>query len=341
MMFIRRMIVLFFFCSGSMLLSGQDIHFSQFMTSPLMLNPATTGFFNGTYRLALNGKNQWQAVTKPYQTMSLGFDMSPIQRRYHRDAFGAGILINADIAGDSKFSTTAPSLSLSYIRSLNRRGSQMLSVGLMAGWVFRSINYSALHFDNQFNGSYYDPDLANNEDFSLRNYNYFDLGTGIHWHYQISRESSAYAGLGVFHLLKPKQSFMDDNSIRLDVKWSGYAGAQFSVSQTVDLLPQFLFLKQGPYREVLIGARAKYMKNRYSPMEYASLNVGIFYRNKDAMVFMTGFDYKGFEFGLSYDMNVSALKPASYYKGGLEFSLIYMYSKFKHKRRREIPCPIF
>jgi type IX secretion system PorP/SprF family membrane protein len=336
-----RLILTVLLTSLSSLLCGQDIHYSQFMTSPLNLNPATTGFFNGTYRLTLNGKNQWQSVSKPYQTLSLGFDMSPIQRRYHRDAFGMGVLINTDIAGDSKFSTTSPSLAFSYIRALNRKSSQMLSVGLLAGWVFRSINYSSLYFDNQYNGSYYDPNLGNNEDFRLTNYSYFDLGVGAHWHYQMSRERNVYAGLGAFHLLKPKQSFMGENGIRLDMKWSAYAGGQFDITQAVDLLPQILFLKQGVYREVMIGALAKYIKNRYSHIEYTSLNVGLFYRNKDAMVFTTGFDYKGFSFGLSYDMNVSTLKPASYYKGGLEFSLTYTYSKFKHKRRKEIPCPIF
>ncbi len=332
------MVILLLF---SYLLNGQDIHYSQFMSSPLNLNPACAGFFNGNYRLSLNGKNQWQAVTRPYQTLSLGFDMSPIQRRYHRDAFGMGLLINADIAGDSKFSTTSPSLMFSYIRSLNRRSSHMLSVGLMAGWVFRTIQYDNLYFDNQYNGSYYDPTLGSQEDFLLRNYNYFDLGTGLHWHYQLSREKNVYAGLSAMHLLKPKQSFMGDGAIRLDMKWTGYAGAVIDFSQSVDLMPQLLFLKQGVYREVLLGVMAKYIRNRYSPAEFTALSAGIFYRNRDAMVFMTGFDYKGFTFGLSYDMNVSKLKPASYYRGGLEFSLTYTYSKFKHKRRKEIPCPIF
>ena len=338
---LKRSLIAIIMILGGDLLFAQDIHYSQYMASPMNLNPATTGFFNGTYRLALNGKSQWQSVTKPYQTISLGFDMSPIQRRYHRDAFGIGILLNADVAGDSKFSTTTPALSVSYIRSLNRRGTQMLGVGIQAGWTFRSINYSALTFDNQYNGSYYDPNLGNNEDFRLANYNYFDLGLGAHWHYQMTRERSIYAGLGAFHLLMPKQSFMGDNAIKLDMKWNAYLGGQFDVHQDFDVLPQLLVMKQGPYTEVLPGVILKYIRNRYSPVEYTAVNVGIYYRSKDALAWLAGFDYKGFTFGLSYDMNVSTLKPASYYKGGLEFSLIYTYSKYKHKRRKEIPCPIF
>jgi type IX secretion system PorP/SprF family membrane protein len=331
------------FMSESYLLSAQDQHFSQFMSSPLNLNPATTGFFYGTLRLALNGKSQWQSVTRPYQTMSFALDMSPFKRRYHRDAFGLGLLVNADVAGDSKFSTTSPALSFSYITSLSRQSNHLLSIGIQTAWIFRSINYNALYFDNQYNGSYYDPDQGNNEEFGLKNYRYFDLGAGIHYFFQMSHEKSLYAGLSVFHLGGPSLSFMGDDDIRLDKKWSIYTGGQFNVSSNIDLLPQFLFVTQGPYREVLMGCQAKYMQNRYSQWDYISMIAGIYYRNKDAMIFMAGFDYKQLIFGLSYDMNVSKLRPASYYRGGLEFSLTYSYSygKVRNKKASSIPCPIF
>lgn len=320
---------------------GQDIHYSQFMSSPLNLNPATTGFFNGTIRAALNGKNQWQSVTKPYQTISFAFDMAPLQRRYHRDAFGVGILVNADVAGDSRFSTTSPALSVCYYRALDKRNKHMLGAGIQAGWVFRSINYSALNFDNQYNGSYYDPNIGHNEDFRLKNYSFFDLAAGAHYHYQWTKTRNFVTGLGIAHLVPPKISFMGDETIKLDKRWTYYAGAQIDVTQTIDLLPQLLFMTQGPYREIMLGAQAKYLRNRQSPFDYTALMAGLYYRNRDALVFMAGFDYKQFTFGLSYDMNVSKLRPASYYRGGLEFSLVYIYSKYKSKRNREIPCPIF
>lgn len=339
---IKKLLVAIAFClTGSLWLQGQDLHYSQFMSSPVYLNPATTGVFKGTFRLSLNGKNQWESITKPYQNISLAFDMAPLQRRFRRDAIGLGVVIHADIAGDSKFTTTTPALTASYIRVLDRRGRHTVSAGLQGGWVFRSINYDALSFSNQFNGSTYDPTLPDNEVFQLDNYNYFDLGAGAHWHYQMNREKSVYAGVGGFHFLHPKQSFMGDAQIKLDAKWNIYAGGQFNVSPVFDVLPQVLIMKQGPYSELLMGGQLKYIQNRYSKSEYTSVNVGLFYRNQDAMVFMTGFDYRQFVFGFSYDLNVSSLKPASNLRGGIEFSLVYVYNKYKQKRRKEIPCPIF
>ena len=41
---------------------AQDIHFTQWMFSPLNLNPAETGRFDGDYRVVGNYRSQWGAV---------------------------------------------------------------------------------------------------------------------------------------------------------------------------------------------------------------------------------------------------------------------------------------
>ena len=56
--------------SGSVF--GQDLHFSQFMNSPLTTNPANTGFIpGGDYRVGINYRNQCSSIMAiPYKTMS-------------------------------------------------------------------------------------------------------------------------------------------------------------------------------------------------------------------------------------------------------------------------------
>jgi hypothetical protein len=66
------MILLFVFMPK---LQAQDIHWSQFQSSPLNLNPALSGFFDGDYRFVLNHRNQWKSVTTPYNTFSGSIDM--------------------------------------------------------------------------------------------------------------------------------------------------------------------------------------------------------------------------------------------------------------------------
>ena len=50
-------------CTVFLLVSvkAQDPHFSQFFASPLTLNPAFTGKFDGSWRLAANHRDQWHS----------------------------------------------------------------------------------------------------------------------------------------------------------------------------------------------------------------------------------------------------------------------------------------
>ena len=49
---------------------GQDPNFSQFFASPLTLNPALTGKFDGLYRIAGNYRNQWPTFNNAFTTAS-------------------------------------------------------------------------------------------------------------------------------------------------------------------------------------------------------------------------------------------------------------------------------
>ena len=42
---------------------AQDRHFSQFFNSPIQLNPALAGVIDGTYRVNLNYRDQWNKLT--------------------------------------------------------------------------------------------------------------------------------------------------------------------------------------------------------------------------------------------------------------------------------------
>ena len=64
-------LVFFTFLIMLSLVQAQDIHYTQFYASPLNLNPAAAGSFNGDYRFAANYRNQRSSLGTPYTTMSL------------------------------------------------------------------------------------------------------------------------------------------------------------------------------------------------------------------------------------------------------------------------------
>jgi len=300
--------------------NGQDLHYSLFDMSPLNLNPANVGQFEGNYRFVGNHRHQWKAVTLPYSTYSAAIDANDI---FNCSNVHAGLQINQDRAGDSRFNTFMVNTSVGYSKSINADSSLIISAALLPGITNRSIDYSALHFDAQYNGWSYNPALDNTENFQRESRTYFNLGSGFLAQYELDDKKSFQLGIGLFNLTQPKQSFFNEDAIKLDTRWVVHGSADISISEKLAVIPGFLLMGQGTYRETLFGSKVRYLLQDMRGV-YRALYGGAFYRNKDAGYLMLGMDYDNWKFGLSYDINLSSLRPASNGRGALELALIYV-----------------
>lgn len=312
---------------------GQDIHFSQFNNSPLNLNPGLTGNFIGDIRLVANLRNQWSSVTTPYSTYGLTVDANSI----FSTSFNAGIGFYNDKAGDSQFSTLQIAPSLSYTFYL-KDSTQTIIVGAQPTFTQRRINYNDLKFDNQYNGNIYDASLSNNENFSNEGRNYLNVHSGLSWNYFISNRNTIGAGIALHNIFNPKQSFFNNNDIQLHKRFTLHTNGVFSITDKVDAVPSISFMRQHNYNEIIVGGSGKYHLNHGL---YKAAYLGIWYRNSDATYFSAELDYGNFHFGLSYDLNLSSLKVASNRRGGFEFSVIYIFEKYRPTIKRYKACPNF
>src|SRR5438045_5184896 len=83
-------------------MKAQDPHFSQFFASPLTLNPAFTGKFDGQFRLAANHRDQWPSIPKAYVTTSASVDFGLLKSKIPEgDVFGIGISALSDQSADA------------------------------------------------------------------------------------------------------------------------------------------------------------------------------------------------------------------------------------------------
>jgi hypothetical protein len=89
---------------GTWAAEGQDLHFSQWFNSPLLTNPANTGFIpDADYRIGANYRNQWSAIMQePYKTMSVWGDAQVFRDRIVNGWLGLGGVIERDEAGASE-----------------------------------------------------------------------------------------------------------------------------------------------------------------------------------------------------------------------------------------------
>jgi len=318
---------------------SQDIHFSQFNRSPLNLNPANTGFFDGDFRISGIHRNQWKSVTVPYKTFSGAFDMTTPFPHAENNLIGAGIVFNSDKAGDSEYGIFEGALSGSVIQNIGGDSVHFISGGIQLGFVQQSINYSKLTFDNQYDGDAFDPDLPNGETFKNDNFIYFDFSAGVNWLFRLNEKVNLGAGVSLFHINKPRLSFMDNSSSKLNRKFAIDAKSSIGITEKIYLLPALLYQNQYKYKEFDFGTNVKYIANK-KPGKFIALYGGIWMRTKDAFFPSIGLDYNELNLGFSYDINTSDLKRASNSKGAYEISLTYIIKKVKPVVIHP-PCPVY
>jgi len=323
-------------------LSGkaQDIHFSQYMNSPLNLNPALSGFHNHQFRFILNHRNQWSSVTEPYRTYSASADMPLWKRKRQSDMFGLGVLFNNDRAGDSQYGTTQGAVSISYVKALSRKNRNLLGIGMQFFYSQNSIDYTKLYFPNQWNGHIYDPNQQTGENFSINSFSYFDVSAGIHWFSIANSKLRFNSGFSVWHINQPGQSLMNDSKIQLSVKYLLYSEAQIDLDRSNALFPSIYGAHQGPFNELTFGMRYQHLIHP-NKKNYTAMSAGLFARNADALIILLGLDYKNFKITGSYDINYSSLHSASNYLGGYEISVTFFIDKHKVSKPSDLPCPIF
>lgn len=313
---------------------AQDIHFSQFDMSPLTLNPSTAGAFKDIIATT-NFRDQWKSVSNPYKTFAISYDMKILKDRYQNSVFGIGINVFNDRAGDGSLNTAQANISIASHLKINEH--QSLSAGIQGGFGQRSINFSSLTWDNQFNGFAYDASLPSNEPMASNSFLYPDLGAGVLWQYKkremyMSGNDDVRSSIGfsVSHVNKPKFSFYPTTNNFLYMKYVLHGNLWYGIKGTsVSFVPGFIFYRQGPAQEIQAGSLISYTlseNSRYTSfVAHRTIAAGAYYRWNDAVVIATLLEMANYAIGISYDVNVSALRKASYGRGGFEISLRYVF----------------
>ena len=307
-------------------LKAQDIHFSQFYSVPLTHNPAVAGTIKG-YRFNSCFKDQWKSIGIPYRTVFASFDMNMLRSKSRKNALGAGISFFSDKAGASKMGLSMANLTLAYHVQLTPFNT--LGGGIQGSFGQRSINYVDLKWDNQFEGDAFDPNTNSNENIPFPNFEFADISGGLSWNHNRNELFKANAGLAAFHLNNPSQSYYEKYGEKLFTKIVFHGGTEFVFKNTnTALLPAFLLVKQGPFYEINTGALVKFIlgvDSKYTGLRSSSaFYLGSFYRFRDAISLVSKFDFKSnWSMGISYDINVSALRVASSGREGMEISLSY------------------
>jgi type IX secretion system PorP/SprF family membrane protein len=317
----------------STLAEAQDIHWSQFSDNPLFQNPGQAGNFKGDIRFVGNYRDQWRAVTVPFQTTSISID-GKLKKLKN---IGVGGLVFHDVVGDGKLRTVELQFNANLPLYLNQDSSIIFRPGVNLGLNQRQINSQLLSFDNQYNGIQFDENLPSNETFSTNSRTNLSTGLGAVIDWKLNKQSKLNTGIGFYNLNKPDQGFLGVK-IQRDIRTNIHARVEHKIKKELYLLPAINFSRQGKYTEFILGSSVKYILKEYLG-DYRAVYAGIWYRAKDAGFISVGMDIQNWFIGVSYDLNFSKLTQASNARGGLEIAVRYIHTSLKPKKIIHRVCP--
>jgi len=325
--------------------NAQDPSFSQFFASPLTLNPALTGKFNGVLRVAGNYRNQWPAVNNAYITSTVSVDANILPDKVpQNDAWGVGLMVMSDKTANGILTSNYISLSTAYHKSLDEEGLHTLGVGFQGTYASKMLDGPRLHFQDglQIDGSWL-PSPTESVNARQLNIQYFDMNIGALYNGSLGENNSIYFGASLYHINQPKESFLGADNIILPSRLTVHGGGYFPTGNGTTVYVSALFSSQSTAKEFVAGGALQINANNdeKSPMNVYIGSWARFSNVNDAIIPYIGLDYGSFNLGMTYDINVSAFKTASQGRGGIEISLIYIKKPSQEDRSRQVQCPRF
>ena len=323
--------------------NAQDPNFSQFFASPLTLNPAMTGLFDGTFRVAGNYRNQWPTIPTVYETKTASIDFGILKNRLPDiDQMGVGILGYTDRAGDGVLVTNGAGLSLAYHKGLDENGYHSISAGFQGAYLNKRLDLQKVYFEDELTPLGFVPGTTGEIFLNNQiNVSYADINAGLLYSGTTNGYNNFYIGASMYHINRPKESFQGGEFI-LSPRTTLQAGGRIPVGSYNSLHFSANYSTQAKAKNIMIGGAFAYNVNNNED-EPVNVYLGVWNRFSDlndAIIPYVGLEFKSLQLGYTYDINISSLNKATNSQGGNEISLIYI-RKPVDRSLRKLNCPRF
>ncbi len=295
---------------------AQDPVLSQYFVSPMLLNPANTGVMNGgDIRAVAQYRSQWTNIVDKITDLNVAIDV-PFKGRWGL----GGYFLNHSAPKGIGFTNFV--LSGSYDITNQKQKKHKVTMGLQLGMIYKYIRPDKYVWDQQYEeerGSF-NTDLPSGESIKKMGVILPETNYGLAYtHIDQRHRFRPYGGFTLMHFTHPRESFYGAKNSRLPLRYVGYIGAKYIVSNEIVLEPRVIYTYQRKAMQLNVGAEASYV---IIPGQLNTL-LGCYWRWRDAIIPTIGVEYKGILFRMAYDVNISALKEFTKGRGATEFSLVF------------------
>ncbi len=317
----KKFTLMFFFCLASNLTAICQVRFSQFYSSPLLINPANTGRFNNSYRIGGAFRREVNAQEKIYTQSTIFFDSKILNKiAPENDCFAIGVLGLSEISQTEGIKNTYLSISLAYQKALDDEGKQQLGIGFQTTFSRRQLKKPSLVFEDQLlswinSGYTINIFQLNDVDFT-----YTDLSAGLIYQGRINSGNYFTAGVSMYHITKPNRVFQGGEFNLPRQVWS-HLGWEKNFPDDKKLYAAFLISYTNKSVNDLFGGLSCQLNlNRNN-----QFLLGAWVRNTvirgTSIIPTAGLSFGGFTLNTSYDINITTKNTNQ--KGAVEISLIY------------------
>lgn len=304
-----------------------DPHFTQYYVHTSWLNPALTGLFDGDYRVSAIYRNQWGNVASPFSTIGASAELPT------GNNINLGLNMITQKAGNGGYSYTTGYGNFNYTGvRFGAQEYQRISMAMQLGFIQRRFNPSKLVFRDQWNpvtGTVQPTSEVFNKTSSVK----FDAGAGmLYYDATPNKKANVFAGFFASHLTRPENEFISNE--KMPMRYTAHAGVRLTLSETVSLTPNAMYLSQGTAQEKMLGL--------YAQLRAAAgtdVLLGVNYRLDDAIAAQVGFTYNNLVFSASYDINTSDLGKMVSGTNSFEISISYTGRKKAKTPEVEFVCP--
>ncbi len=323
--FLAFISLLFFW--GTATLKAQ-VTFSQWNSSPTLINPALTGRFNqscragGAYRREVAGRNQVFNKALFYADAKLLRSAIP-----EKDRLAVGISAFSERNGNEGIRNTSVSASIAYQKGFDEKGRQQLGIGFRATYANRQLIKPDHVLEDRLlswlNAGYSIYDISTLTNTRVA---YADLDAGLVYQGLFDPENYFCIGASMYHITAPRKIF---------------PGGELQVPRETRV--HAAWERRGRNSRLLTVLLLNFTHSTVSDLFLSSaLNISLskvygvyagagFRRNTvagNAVVPLAGFSFPGFTLRLSYDIGVFNTNRIQ--RSAAELSLIYT-----HARSRE------
>ena len=341
-------------------INAQDRHYTLFNYSPILLNPASAGAFEGTARIGGIFRDQSPTMNNLYTSPSFYID-APLLNVRKRDWVGLGISFYSDDAGPF-LSSSVFHIAGAYHLALDKKRKNVLSVGVSGG----TINH---RFDQDRGGEAIWGDFDSSSSSGVGSgidgltfenpASMLDINAGINLKAQMNKATNINIGFSINHLFKVDSTNISlfqegTRNYRLPTLFTLHGEYNVDLNKQWIMSPAFIFQRVANQNEgaiqVLLGYRllkreirdngkkGKLLKDPEAPV----LRFGLGYRLADAAQVLLGYHWKDFKVGISYDYTTSGLRDANGGNGSFEVGASYIIKIFKKPEVDPvILCPKF